>query len=76
MELSKQEMDTNAQNRSRAYVTGPDFRLTYLFLSCRGTGPIFIWKQFFTINIHVSSLKLSQLLMGLVPYYPKINISE
>ena len=35
-------MDTNAQNRSRAYVTGPDFRLTYLFLSCHGTGPIFI----------------------------------
>ena len=35
-----EHMDTNAQNRSRAYVTGPDFRLTYLFLSCRGTGPM------------------------------------
>ena len=42
LSLKFDNMDTNAQNRSRAYVTGPDFRLTYLFLSCRGTGPIFV----------------------------------
>ena len=72
----KQDMDTNAQNRSRAYATGPDFRLNYLFLRCRGTGPIFVWKQFLTIDIHVSSLKLSQLTMGLDPYCPQINISR
>ena len=70
------EVDTNAEVRSRAYATGPDFILNYLFLSCRGTGPIFVWKQFLTINTHVSSLKLSQLMMSLVPYYPKINISR
>ena len=70
------QMDTNAEDRSRAYATGPDFILNYLFLSCRGTGPIFVWKQFLTINTHVSSLKLSQLMMSLVPYYPKINISR
>ena len=40
--LKKGEMDTNAEDRSRAYVTGPDFILNYLFLSCRGTGPIFV----------------------------------
>ena len=36
------QMDTNAEDRSRAYATGPDFILNYLFLSCRGTGPIFV----------------------------------
>ena len=36
------KMDTNAEDRSRAYATGPDFILNYLFLSCRGTGPIFV----------------------------------
>jgi len=35
-------LDTNAEVRSRAYATGPDFILNYLFLSCRGTGPIFV----------------------------------
>ena len=75
-QLVSRHMDTNAEVRSRAYATGPDFILNYLFLSCRGTGPIFVWKQFLTINIHVSSLKLSQLMMSLVPYYPKINISR
>ena len=36
------EVDTNAEDRSRVYATGPDFILNYLFLSCHGTGPIFV----------------------------------
>jgi len=39
---TEEEVDTNAEDRSRAYATGPDFILIYLFLSCRGTGPIFV----------------------------------
>ena len=42
VKLQKMKMDTNAEDRSRAYATGPDFILNYLFLSCRGTGPIFV----------------------------------
>ena len=69
------QVDTMPQDRSHLRATGPDFRLIYLFLRCRGTGPIFVWKQFLTIDIYVSSLKLSQLTMGLDPYCPQINIS-
>ena len=58
-------MDTTLQVRSRAYATGPDFRLTYLFLRCLGIGPILARKQFLNINIHV--LVLGLLTMGLVP---------
>ena len=46
-------MDTTLQDRSWAYATSPDFRFTYFFLRCRGTGHILARKQFLNINIHV-----------------------
>ena len=46
-------MNTTLQDRSWAFVTSPDFRLTYFFLRCRGTGHILARKQFLNVNIHV-----------------------
>ena len=47
------ELDTIPENRSRPYATGPEKTLIYLFLRRRGTGPIFVRKQFSNKNIQV-----------------------
>ena len=47
------DMDTIPENWSRPYATGPEKTLIYLFLRRRGTGPIFVRKQFSNKNIQV-----------------------
>ena len=49
---NNEHMDPILLDRSRAYVTSPNFRLNYFFLRWSGTGPIFVRKQFLNINIH------------------------
>ena len=53
LSLAKRKLHTTLQVRSHAYVTGPDFKLTYSFLRCCGTDPILVRKQFLNINLHV-----------------------
>ena len=69
-------MDTIPENRSRPYATSPEKTLIYLFLRHRGTGPIFVRKQFSNKKYTSFSLKLSQLITGLVPYFPQIKVSR
>ena len=71
----KPNMDTNLQVWSRAYATRPDFRLTY-FLSEVSWGQSHLCEK--TVSKHkytCFSLKLSQLIMGLVPNFPQIKVS-